>query len=146
MILRIVGSMNLPQKASPFVNNKQIISTSPVDFRKLQRLMSEVDVNIAPLVDNDFTNCKSELKFFEAAAVETTTIATPTYAFKNAIKHGETGFLCQPGEWYDTILDLYKHPAKNRKIALAAKDYCLKQYYGPQFLKEVEKAYDYFAK
>ena len=137
--------MKFDQKMQKFVDNGQIQFIPPVDFRKLQRLMSEVDVNIAPLVDNVFTNCKSELKFFEAAAVETTTIASPTYTFKNSIKHGKTGFLCKPGEWYDTILDLYKHPEKNRKIALAAKKYCLENYYGEKFLKQVEEAYDYFA-
>lgn len=143
--LKVVGYMKFDQKMQKFVDNGQIQFIPPVDFRKLQRLMSEVDVNIAPLVDNVFTNCKSELKFFEAAAVETTTIASPTYTFKNSIKHGKTGFLCKPGEWYDTILDLYKHPEKNRKIALAAKKYCLENYYGEKFLKQVEEAYDYFA-
>ena len=32
----------------------------PVEYLKLQKLVAEVDVNIAPLVINDFTNCKSE--------------------------------------------------------------------------------------
>ena len=108
--------------------------------------MAEVDVNIAPLVLNDFTNCKSELKFFEAAAVETTTIASPSYTFKRAIKDGENGFLAQPGEWYEKLEYLYKHPEENKKIAKRARKYALKHYYGKEFLKEVEAAYDYFAK
>ena len=103
-------------------------------------------MNIAPLLVNDFTNCKSELKFFEAAAVETTTIASPTYAFKKAIADGKNGFLAEPGEWYDNLEYLYQHPEENRKIALAAKKYALKHYYGKEFLEEVEVAYDYFAK
>ena len=117
-----------------------------VDFRKLQRLMSEVDINLAPLVENDFTNCKSELKFFEAAVVETPTIASPTYAFKQAIKDGETGLLAKPNEWFDKLELLYNHPDKARKIALAAKDYCLKTYHGKAFLTQVERAYDALAK
>ena len=108
--------------------------------------MSKVDVNIAPLVINDFTNCKSELKFFEAAVVETTTIASPNYSFKKAITDGENGFLAKPGEWYDKLEYLYSHPKENRKVALKAKEYALKHYYGEKFLKEVEEAYDYFGK
>ena len=144
--LRVVGLMEFDSRASEFLGNGQIEFISPVDFRKLQRLVSEVGVNIAPLVINEFTNCKSELKFFEAAIVETTTIASPTYTFKKAIKDGENGFLAQPGEWYRKLEYLYNHPEDNRKIALEAKKYALKHYYGEEFLKEVEEAYDYFAK
>lgn len=145
-VLRVVGLMDFDGSTRKYFDNGQIEFVPPVDFRKLQRLMSGVDVNIAPLVINDFTNCKSELKFFEAAAVETTTIASPTYTFKKAIKDGENGFLAQPGEWYDKLEYLYKHPEENRKIAKRAREYALKHYYGKEFLKEVEAAYDYFAK
>ena len=138
--------MEFDTRAKEFLENGQIEFVPPVDFRKLQRAMSEVDVNIAPLVINDFTNCKSELKFFEAAIVETTTIASPTYTFKNAITDGKNGFLAQPGEWYDKLEYLYKHPKENQKIAKVAKEYALKHYYGKEFLREVEEAYDFFAK
>lgn len=144
--LKVVGLMEFDQRARKFLENGQIKFVPPVDFRKLQKLMCGVKVNIAPLVVNDFTNCKSELKFFEAAAVETTTIASPTYTFKKAIKNGENGFLAQPGEWYDKLEYLYENPEENRKIAKSAKKYVLKHYYGKEFLKEVEDAYDYFAK
>lgn len=145
-VLRVVGLMDFDARARKYIDSKQIEFVPPVDFRKLQRLMSEVDVNIAPLVVNDFTNCKSELKFFEAAVVETTTIASPTYTFKKTIADGENGFLARPGEWYDKLEYLYENPKKNHEIALAAKKYALKHYYGKEFLKEIEAAYDYFAK
>lgn len=145
-VLRVVGLMEFDGRAEKYLSNGQIEFLPPVDFRKLQRLMTEVDVNIAPLVINDFTNCKSELKFFEAAAVETTTIASPTYTFKHAIRDGENGYLARPGEWYDKLEYLYQHPEINRKVAMAAKKYAQKHYYGKEFLKEVEAAYDYFAK
>ena len=62
------------------------------DFMNFQRLIAEVEINIAPLQDNTFTNCKSELKFFEAAICGTLTLATPTFSFRNSIVHGTTGF------------------------------------------------------
>ena len=144
--LKVVGYMDFSSRAKKLLDEKRIIFEKPVDFEKLQEKIAEVDVNLAPLVENDFTNCKSELKFFEAAAVETTTIASPTFAFKNAIKEGETGFLARPGEWFDKIEYLYQNPDKNRKIALAAKNYCLENYYGKKFLAQVEGAYDELAK
>lgn len=145
-ILSIVGFMRFSKETKKYIDDGRIVFLPMVDFRKLQRMMSEVDVNIAPLVINDFTNCKSELKFFEAAAVETTTIASPTYAFKKAIKDGRNGFLAKPGEWYDKLEYLYNHPKENRAIAKRAREYALNHYYGREFLEEVEAAYDYFAK
>ena len=144
--LRVVGYMDFSEVMRNFIDKKRVEILDLVDFRKLQRLMAEVDVNIAPLVINDFTNCKSELKFFEAAAVETTTIASPTYTFKKAIFDGGNGFLAQQGEWYSKLEYLYKNPEENKKIAKEAKKYALKHYYGKEFLQEVEEAYDYFTK
>ena len=144
--LRVVGYMNLSNSMKRLADKGRVEIVAPVDYLELQKLIAEVDVNIAPLVINDFTNCKSELKFFEAAAVETTTIASPTYAFEEAIKDGKNGFLAQPGGWYDKLEYLYNNPEKNKKIAKCAKEYALKHYYGKELLKEVESVYDYFAK
>lgn len=145
-ILNVVGYMRFSKGAEKLLKSGRINFLPFTDFRKLQRLMAEVDVNIAPLVINEFTNCKSELKFFEAAAVETTTIASPTYTFKKAIADGENGFLAYPGQWYEKLEYLYNNPKENHKIALKAKKFALKHYYGKEFLEEVETAYDYFAK
>ena len=145
-VLRIVGDIELSRKMRVLCESGRVKMMKKVDYLKLQKLISEVDVNIAPLVINDFTNCKSELKFFEAAAVETTTIASPIYTFKKAIEDGENGFLARPGEWCDKLEYLYNHPDENKKIAKRAREYALKHYYGKEFLKEVEAAYDYFAK
>lgn len=145
-ILNVVGYMKFSKGAERLVDAGRIKFLPMVDFRKLQRLMAEVDVNIAPLVINDFTNCKSELKFFEAAAVETPTIASPTYTFKKAITNGENGFLAEAGEWHDRLECVYKHKEKSEKIAKKAREYALKHYYGEEFLKEVEGAYEFFGR
>ena len=141
--LKIVGYMDFSPRAKTLPNENRIIFQSPVNYLQLQQEIASADVNLAPLVVNDFTNCKSELKFFEAAVAETTTIASPTFAFKHAIEDGRTGFLAQtPNEWRNKLEYLYQNPKENHKLALAAKNYCLKTYYGPNFLKTVEKAYD----
>lgn len=144
--LLVVGYMKFSPEMKEMIRVGKVEVHELVDYLELQELMAGVDVNIAPLLVNDFTNCKSELKFFEAAVVETTTIASPTYTFKKAITDGENGYLAQPGEWYDKLEYLYKHPKKNKEIAKRAREYALRHYYGKEFLEEVEKAYDYFAK
>lgn len=140
----IVGYMELSSKMQQMAERGKVKVKKLVDYLDLMALESRVDVNIAPLLVNDFTNCKSELKFFEAAVVETTTIASPTYAFKKAISDGENGFLVNTNGWYNKLEYLYLHPEINQKIAREAREYALKNYYGKVFLEEAEKAYEFF--
>lgn len=144
--LRIVGYMPFPPAAEKYFNRGQIEFLPLVDFLTLQKLVSEVDVNLAPLDDNIFANCKSELKFYEAALVKTPTIASPTFAFKKSIKSGKTGFLCRPGEWYDTLQKLYDDTDLRNQVASSAYEYCLREYSPSSCLKEIEETYDFFAK
>jgi glycosyltransferase involved in cell wall biosynthesis len=74
-----------------------------VDFVALQALIADVDFNLVPLVLNDFTHCKSELKFVDAAMVGTLTIASPSFAYVEAIRHGENGYLAEDDQW-ETVL------------------------------------------
>src|SRR4029077_3202618 len=93
------------------------------DYLNLQRVIAEVEINIAPLQDNLFTNCKSELKFFEAAAVGTWTVATPTFTFRRAIRDGVTGRLARSHEWDAALAEavsLVLDPARYAPIAEAA--------------------------
>ena len=69
------------------------------DYLTLQQLIAAVDFNLVPLQSNDFTHCKSELKYFDAAAVGTLSIASPTYAYSHAIQHGGNGYLAADDVW-----------------------------------------------
>ena len=73
----------------------------------MQREQAKVDINIVPLVNNEFSNCKSELKYFETAIVGTPTCATPSFTYSSAIENGENGYLCEKGEWLRAFEKLY---------------------------------------
>ena len=135
--LQVVGFMEFPNYLSPFVANKQIVHSPLVDYLTLQKKIAEVDINIVPLVDNEFTNCKSELKFFEAAVVGTLTCATPTYVYRNNIENEKNGFMCRGGDWYRTIEKIYKDGIDS-KIILRARGFCLKKYSSEKQLPNIE--------
>lgn len=105
--LKIVGFMGLSAEFELLKQQGKVLLVPLKHFRELQAEIAEVDVNLVPLLDNDFTNCKSELKFFEAGIVGTVTCAVPTYTYRNIIVPGVNGYLCGPGEWYPTIKELY---------------------------------------
>lgn len=143
--LKVVGFMEFPSEMQPLIKAGRVTFTPLVDFLELQRLTAEVDVNIVPLVDNTFTNCKSELKFFEAAVVNTPTFAQPTYTYQNCITDGFNGFLCRQGEWYEKIKAFYLGQMDAESIIKNAHDYAMEHYQGQAVLKRVEQCYDMFS-
>ena len=101
IILRVVGFLD---PGPEFLRHKDRIQASPLqDFINLQREIGAVEVNLVPLQDNPFTNCKSELKWFEAAAVGSLTIASPTHAYRGVIEPGANGWLADTQAWERTL-------------------------------------------
>ena len=127
-VLQVVGFMEFPKSMEELIRKKRIQYVSLVDFVELQKLIAQVDVNIVPLVQNIFTNCKSELKFFEAAIVETPTIAVPTFTYRSAIVDGKNGFLCQPGEMYNRLMQLHDDESLAICISQHSRTDCLERY------------------
>lgn len=141
IVLDIVGFMDIPDYLTGFLSKKRIIHSKLVDFLTLQKKMAEVDVNVVPLINNKFTNCKSELKYFESAIVGTVTCATPTYVFEKNIQNGLTGFLCEEGEWYSTVEKIYKKETDSSIIS-RANEYCLDKYSPKKQVLNIEKVFD----
>ena len=69
------------------------------DYINLQGLIGQVEFNLMPLQANMFTNCKSELKYFEAAAVGTLSIASPSCNYAAVIRDGENGYIARAHQW-----------------------------------------------
>jgi glycosyltransferase involved in cell wall biosynthesis len=99
--LRIVGFLDVGSALRSFRDRIEILPLT--DFLTLQTLIASTDLNIVPLQTNAFSNSKSELKYFEAAIVETPTLATPTYSFRLAIEDGVNGYLVDAYDWEDRL-------------------------------------------
>jgi glycosyltransferase involved in cell wall biosynthesis len=91
------------------------------DYVNLQRLISTVEFNLMPLQANDFTNCKSELKYFEAAVVGTMSIASPSYTYAAAIRDGENGYLAKAQEWRSVIETAIENKSRSTRGLTSAK-------------------------
>jgi len=135
--LLVVGFLELKEGLEAFSDRIEFYSLH--DFVNLQRLMSLVEINIVPLVDNGFTNCKSELKYFEAAAVGTLTIATPIHSYASAIAHGENGYLASSIEWEECIHKIINGMDRYSSIAHRAHVHSIRQYGWFNQLDRIEK-------
>lgn len=97
----VVGYIKAGQSLSRFGDR---IKYHPFqDYVNLLRLIGSVEFNLMPLQTNVFTNCKSELKYFDAAIVGTLSIASPTHTYAAAIQDGENGYLAQAHQWASVI-------------------------------------------
>ena len=95
--IRIVGYLDDLGALEP--HRERVEFQKFMHYVELQRSIAEVEVNIAPLAHTAFNICKSDLKFFEAAAVGTWTVASHTPSLDDAIDDGVTGRLAKAHEW-----------------------------------------------
>lgn len=116
--LHIVGILDIPKDMKPFGN--QIVTHDYVDWDKLPALISEVDINLAPLVDSIFNRAKSEIKWIEAALVKVPTVASKIGAFSDEVVDGETGLLATDDEWFDKLESLILSLELRQKLAESA--------------------------
>ncbi len=101
--LRVVGFIDLNAHLVPFRDRIQIVPLQ--DYFNLQRFTAEVEFSIVPVQNNAFTNCKSELKYFEAGVVGVPTAASPIFTFAASITSGDNGYLVNSHEWEAALSD-----------------------------------------
>ena len=125
--LLLLGNLSFPNFLKEFSN--QIIFKKFLDWKQLPEIISNVDINIAPIVNNIFNAAKSENKWVEAALVKVPTIASNFGAFKHAIRHNETGLLCtNMDDWYLSLKILIEDEKLREKLGQNAYDICRKKY------------------
>lgn len=98
------------------------------DYVNLQRLISSVEFNLMPLQANAFTDCKSELKYFEAAAVGTLSIASPAPNHLACIEHERNGYIARAHQWTRTIRAALGNMGQYASMAAQARDHALGAY------------------
>ncbi len=83
----------------------------------------DVDIVIAPLVDNLFNHCKSPLKFFEYSTMGVPGVFSDIEPYKNVIIDGENGFLAKSeDEWFEKLETLIQNPDLRYKLAKNAQE------------------------
>lgn len=138
--LTVLGHLDLPSELEGV--KSQVNRLGFVNYVELQSAVAAVDINLVPLQLSPFTFSKSELKYFEAAAVDTVTMATPTPLFSSIIDDGQNGFLASAGEWAKKLRAFENLSHDGRKqIAGAARAHALGTY-SPEFVtKDIERLF-----
>ena len=124
--LTLAGYVDIESPLKKF--GSQVKYESFRDYVSLQRLIGSVDFNLMPLQYNAFTNCKSPLKFFEAAAVGTLSIASPAINYADVIEDGVSGYLARDYEWETVIQQALDDDKSYSGSVIAARDIALARF------------------
>lgn len=128
VVVRIAGYMSIIDAGLEGFES-QVEEVPFTDYVNLHRVMAETEVNIAPLQDNRFTRCKSELKWFDAGIVAIPTLASPTTSMASAVHDGVDALLVADDDWADAligVLDDYDGFAK--AVGVQARETALSRY------------------
>ena len=137
--LVIAGILDVPQELQ---SKKDQIDRLPfMDYLSLQQAVAQVDLNIVPLQSNIFTDSKSELKYFESAAVNTPTLATPTEVYQRVIQNGVNGWLSSDDGWLGSLEKIASlNRQKRESVAARANKSVMATYTGAQQVTAIEQA------
>ena len=128
----IVGNLKLPESFNEFC--EQIIKQEFIDWKLLPDIISNIDINIAPLLNIIFNEAKSENKWVEASLVKIPTVASNYGAFKQVIQQNKTGFLfSNEKDWYFYLKLLINNEKLRKSIVENAYYACIKRYIESSF-------------
>lgn len=144
--LWIIGYLDLDENWDKWRHRIKNIPFAP--WRELPRLLAQMDINLAPLeAGNPFCQAKSELKYFEAAAVKVPTVASKIGAFEFAIHHDENGLLAEDDDaWFKALEQLITNQDFRLAIGESAYTDVLQRYHpstrGAELLATLDDMYE----
>ena len=118
-VLVLHGSLSVPDPLKEFVNRTLRVPFVP--FAEYANALARFDVNLIPLEDSVFNDCKSNIKYLEASRFGVPSVASPRAEFRSVIVNGENGFLAEDEEaWFDALDALVSDAALRKRVGEAA--------------------------
>lgn len=119
--LKVLGHLDLPAGFERYADRIDRYPLMPHDQMLVE--LASIDINLAPLeYGNAFTDCKSELKVYEAALLGIPTIASPTEPFRAIVSNGRNGVLagCED-DWHASLIALIDDASAREALGSSAK-------------------------
>jgi len=84
----------------------RVIYTPPGTLDDYLGFLQKIDIGIAPLQDNPYNRCRSDVKFLEYASRGVVPVLSALTPYKDSVQHGESGFLYESPEQLLSILSV----------------------------------------
>lgn len=103
--LLLAGALQARPKLSGMGNRVRQVPF--MDWRLLPKLLRSIDINLMPLEDGLFQQCKSENKWMEAGLVGIPTVASYNAELGSVMKDGGSAVFCRTAEdWHESVMRL----------------------------------------
>lgn len=111
--------------------NHEVIAFEPrydSYIKKLQAL--KIDIALAPIENNAFNQCKSNIKWLEYSAAGIAGVYSDALPYNQHIQHGDTGLLVDNNtlSWFNAIRSLIENPTKRTDIAKNAYQHVMSKF------------------
>ena len=140
--LKIVGFMKLGSLYDQFKKDGRVIMKQLVPYQELQYEIGEVDINVVPLAESEFSKAKSELKFFEAGLLKIPSCVSENNVFNEFIDNYKNGILCKEGTWKSNIERIYLDKKLLKEIGENAYKTTCQIYVPTKQQQNIETVYD----
>lgn len=126
--LVITGFLSLDARFDP-VRDRIVQLGWTRDLPSYWSLLAEADVNMAVLIPSPTTDCKSEIKWLEAAAMGVPSVVSATHRYVEVLEDGVDALLARDSDGWLRALDaLIRSPGRRRALVEAARAKALRSY------------------
>lgn len=116
------ANLELPELLPVTITNLASETYVYADFARVA-LTQLADIAIAPLEDNDFNRCKSNIKYLEYTAMGLPGVFSNVLPYSSVIKQGSNGFVAaSTDDWVKAISQLIDDPLLRLQIANEAQE------------------------
>ncbi|WP_191554904.1 glycosyltransferase [Brevundimonas aurantiaca] len=126
--LLIIGHLSLDQRFSGYGDRiiKVDLIRDPIAYWSL---LSTADINLAVISPSLMTDCKSEIKWLEAAVLGIPSVVSGTATYREVIKDGVTGLIADtPDDWKAALSSLVQDEKRRHRIGQTARELALETY------------------
>lgn len=138
--LTVAGYLNLPSSAAERFGDRLLQLPMQEDLAAYTELLWSADINIAVLQPDVMTDCKSELKWLEAAVMGIPSVVSPTRNYLDVVEDGVDALVAgTPGQWHAALSGLCADAALRHQLGQAARAVVLSRYGVPTMAENLRK-------
>lgn len=94
----------------------------------MKHRMLDLDIGIAPLIDDYFNTCKTPIKWMEYSLLSTPSVCSPTL-YAGCVDNEKTGYIAKTtDEWINALSLLVEDKAKRESVGKLAREKVLEDY------------------
>lgn len=103
----------------------------------------DLDISIAPNKENQFNDCRSNIKWMEAAMLEVPSVLSNIYPYRTSVEHGKNALIASTEEeWVTHLSFLIENPVERKKMGKEAKREVLSKWTIRKMLPKYQEVFE----